>query len=77
MDKIGFIPSPEEQKMMAMMRRLEQMGNAIEDFNPADPVKLLFVGPEKKPDEKPRVKVKESSFPGEFTPLRISGEHST
>jgi hypothetical protein len=62
--KPGFIPAPEEMKMLAIMRNLQQMGYSKED---PDTITLV---PEK-PDEREDIKVEETAFPGEFTPLRI------
>lgn len=68
--KPGFIPSPEERKMLAIMRNLQQMGYAKEDIEALRPV------PEKI-DEKTHTKVKETPFPGEFSVMRIPRKRGT
>ena len=89
---MGHIPAPEEMLMLETMRRLAQMGHAIEDIQalvPTKPIRLL-PAPDKEfkigsptgvcgwrlvrtddKDETKDTKVKETPFPGEFTPLRI------
>jgi len=71
-----IMPTPEEMQMQETIRRLRRCGytddmdKLLELADDNKPVKLLHI--EKKvPDERKDTKVKETPFPGEFTPLRI------
>lgn len=69
------IPSPEEMRMMEIMRRLKNLGYVKETFPNLSNSKsneLLSV-PEKKPNERKDIKTTEGAFPGEFSVMRISG----
>lgn len=74
---MGIIPSPEEMQMMDTVRRLRQLGfptdmdKLIAHANDGA-IKLLPMN-KRVPDERKDTEVKETPFPGEFTPLRIPG----
>lgn len=69
----GFIPSPEEMKMLATMRRLQQMGYVVEDLEASKETDRLLLVPKKVPNERKDSETEETAFPGEFSVMRISG----